>query len=259
MDTTPTDSTAERDQRVNDVVARILARSGTALASTAGQDSSGDAGALEREARAGTRRVDTGASDREDISEVEYRQVRLEKVVLVGLRTTQSEEEAENSLRELAALAETAGSRVLDGIIQRRMKPDPATYLGSGKARELADIVRAVEADTVIVDEELAPSQRRGLEDVVDAKVVDRTALILDIFAQHAKSREGKAQVELAQLEYLLPRLRGWGESMSRQAGGRVAGGAGIGSRVPGETMHQSFTPPALVSAVSLAQQPSRM
>ena len=236
MDTTPTDSTAERDQRVNDVVARILARSGTALASTAGQDSSGDAGALEREARAGTRRVDTGASDREDISEVEYRQVRLEKVVLVGLRTTQSEEEAENSLRELAALAETAGSRVLDGIIQRRMKPDPATYLGSGKARELADIVRAVEADTVIVDEELAPSQRRGLEDVVDAKVVDRTALILDIFAQHAKSREGKAQVELAQLEYLLPRLRGWGESMSRQAGGRVAGGAGIGSRGPGET-----------------------
>ena len=239
MDTTSADSTTEaneRDQRVNDVVARILARSGTALASTAGQDSSGDAGALEREARAGTRRVDTGASDREDISEVEYRQVRLEKVVLVGLRTTQSEEEAENSLRELAALAETAGSRVLDGIIQRRMKPDPATYLGSGKARELADIVRSVEADTVIVDEELAPSQRRGLEDVVDAKVVDRTALILDIFAQHAKSREGKAQVELAQLEYLLPRLRGWGESMSRQAGGRVAGGAGIGSRGPGET-----------------------
>ena len=239
MDTTPNgsdDVTARRDQRVNDVVARILARSGTALASTSGQDHSGDAGELEREARAGTRRVDTGASDRDDISEVEYRQVRLEKVVLVGLRTTQSEEEAENSLRELAALAETAGSRVLDGIIQRRSKPDPATYLGSGKARELAEIVRAVEADTVIVDEELAPSQRRGLEDVVDAKVVDRTALILDIFAQHAKSREGKAQVELAQLEYLLPRLRGWGESMSRQAGGRVARGAGIGSRGPGET-----------------------
>ena len=93
MDTTPTESTAsvqERDQRVNDVVARILARSGTALASTEGQDNSGDAGALEREARAGTRRVDTGASDREDISEVEYRQVRLEKVVLVGLRTTRA-------------------------------------------------------------------------------------------------------------------------------------------------------------------------
>ena len=106
MDTTPNgsdDATARRDQRVNDVVARILARSGTALASTSGQDHSGDAGELEREARAGTRRVDTGASDRDDISEVEYRQVRLEKVVLVGLRTTQSEEEAENSLRELAA------------------------------------------------------------------------------------------------------------------------------------------------------------
>ena len=223
-------------QRANDVVARILARRGTALESTAGQDHSADAGALEREARAGTRRIQGYANDREEISEVEYRQVRLEKVVLVGLRTTQTEEEVETSLRELAALAQTAGSQVLDAVVQKRVKPDPATYLGSGKAKELAGIVRAVEADTVIVDEELAPSQRRGLEDVVDAKVVDRTALILDIFAQHAKSREGKAQVELAQLEYLLPRLRGWGDSMSRQAGGRVAGGAGIGSRGPGET-----------------------
>jgi GTP-binding protein HflX len=88
----------------------------------------------------------------------------------------------------------------------------------------------------VICDGELAPGQRRALEDVVKVKVIDRTALILDIFAQHAKSREGKAQVELAQLQYLLPRLRGWGESMSRQAGGRVAGGEGIGSRGPGET-----------------------
>ena len=235
---TPTQSGDDeaRDARIDEVVARILSRQAQALSSTAGQDRSGDAGAMEREARAATRRVDTSASDRADISEVEYRQVRLERVVLVGLRTTQSEEEAENSLRELAALAETAGSRVMDGVIQRRSLPDPATYLGSGKAKELADIVRAHEADTVIVNEELAPSQRRGLEDVVDAKVVDRTALILDIFAQHAKSREGKAQVELAQLEYLLPRLRGWGESMSRQAGGRVAGGAGIGSRGPGET-----------------------
>lgn len=240
MDTTHTgadSSKEERDQRVNDVVARILARSGTALASTSGQDTSQDAGDLEREARAGTRRVDTGASDREDISEVEYRQVRLEKVVLVGLRTTQSEEEAENSLRELAALAETAGSRVLDGIIQRRMKPDPATYLGSGKARELADIVAVNEADTIIVDDDLPPSQRRALEDATKVKVVDRTAVILDIFAQHATSREGKAQVELAQLEYMLPRLRGWGGSLSRQAGGRAAGAdAGIGSRGPGET-----------------------
>src|SRR5699024_4916224 len=138
---------------------------------------------------------------------------------------------------ELAALAETAGSVVLDGMLQRRSAPDPGTYLGSGKAAELADVVAATHADTVIVDSELAPSQRRGLADVIKVKVIDRTALILDIFAQHAKSREGKAQVELAQLEYLLPRLRGWGESMSRQAGGRVAaGGAGMGSRGPGET-----------------------
>jgi GTP-binding protein HflX len=140
------------------------------------------------------------------------------------------------SLLELAALAETAGSVVLDGLLQRRPHPDPSTYLGSGKAEELADLVAESGADTVVVDGELSPSQRRSLEDVVKVKVIDRTALILDIFAQHARSKEGKAQVELAQLEYLLPRLRGWGESMSRQAGGRVAGGAGIGSRGPGET-----------------------
>jgi GTPase len=144
--------------------------------------------------------------------------------------------DAENSLRELAALAETAGSRVLDGVLQRRTNPDPATFLGSGKADDLRGVVASAEADTVICDGELSPSQRRGLEDVVKVKVIDRTALILDIFAQHAKSKEGKAQVELAQYEYLLPRLRGWGDSMSRQAGGRVAGGAGIGSRGPGET-----------------------
>ena len=126
--------------------------------------------------------------------------------------------------------------QLTDGLLQRRPHPDAGTYLGSGKAVELADLVAAVEADTVIVDGDLAPSQRRALEDIVKVKVIDRTALILDIFAQHARSKEGKAQVELAQLEYLLPRLRGWGESMSRQAGGRVAAGAGIGSRGPGET-----------------------
>ena len=130
-------------------------------------------------------------------------------------------------MRELAALAETAGSEVLDGLIQRRSHPDNATYLGKGKAQELRDIVIAEGADTVICDTELAPSQRRALEDVVKVKVIDRTALILDIFAQHAKSKEGKAQVELAQMQYLLPRLRGWGESMSRQAGGQV-GGVGL-------------------------------
>lgn len=188
------------------------------------------------EERRATRRVQGLSTELEDISVVEYRQLRLERVVLAGLWSDGTAEQAENSLRELAALAETAGSEVLDGVIQRRVKPDPGTYFGSGKATELRDIVNEVGADTVIVDSELAPSQRRGLEDVIKVKVIDRTALILDIFAQHAKSREGKAQVELAQLEYLLPRLRGWGESMSRQAGGQVAGGAGIGSRGPGET-----------------------
>lgn len=183
------------------------------------------------------RRVTGLSTELEDVTEVEYRQLRLEKVVLAGIWYEGTLVEAENSLQELAALAETAGSQVLDGALQRRAKPDPGTYFGSGKAQELRDVVVATGADTVIVDTELAPSQRRGLEDIVKVKVIDRTALILDIFAQHAKSREGKAQVELAQLEYLLPRLRGWGESMSRQAGGQVgSAGAGMGSRGPGET-----------------------
>lgn len=155
--------------------------------------------------------------------------------MLIGIHPHGSVDFAENSLRELAALAETAGAVVLDGLLQRRSFPDPSTFLGKGKAQELRDIVAALGADTVIADTELAPSQRRALEDVVKVKVIDRTAVILDIFSQHAKSREGKAQVELAQLEYLLPRLRGWGESMSRQAGGQVGAGVGMGSRGPGE------------------------
>ena len=191
----------------------------------------------DREDRAALRRVVGLSTELEDVTEVEYRQLRLENVVLVGVHPQGQQEEAENSLRELSALAETAGAVVLDGVLQRRPNPDPATYIGSGKAQELRDIVASVGADTVIVDTELAPSQRRALEDVVKVKVIDRTTVILDIFSQHAKSREGKAQVELAQLEYLLPRLRGWGDSMSRQAGGQVgAGGAGMGSRGPGET-----------------------
>ncbi|MDR2379495.1 MAG: GTPase HflX [Bifidobacteriaceae bacterium] len=192
---------------------------------------------LEREERAALRRVAGLATELEDVSEVEYRQLRLERVVLVGLYgQATTRQEAEKSLRELAALAETAGAEVLDGLLQRRARPDVSTYLGSGKAAELAELVKELGADTVVADSELSPSQRRALEDVVKVKVIDRTAVILDIFAAHAKSKEGRAQVELAQLEYLLPRLRGWGESMSRQAGGRVAGGAGIGSRGPGET-----------------------
>ncbi|HLK00023.1 MAG TPA: GTPase HflX [Streptosporangiaceae bacterium] len=182
------------------------------------------------------RRVAGLSTELQDVSEVEYRALRLERVVLIGVWTEGSLADAELSLRELSRLAETAGSEVLEGLIQRRGQVDAATYVGSGKARELAGIVAATGADTVICDGELSPSQLRQLEGVVKVKVIDRTALILDIFAQHARSREGKAQVELAQLQYLLPRLRGWGETLSRQAGGRVAGGGGIGTRGPGET-----------------------
>jgi len=182
------------------------------------------------------RRVQGFSTQLQDISEAEYRELQLERVVLVGVWTEGSAEMAENSLEERKALAETAGSEVLDGLIQRRDKADPSTYIGSGKVAQLRQVVVSTGADTVICDGELSPSQLRTLEDKLKVKVVDRTALILDIFAQHAKSREGKAQVELAQISYLLPRLRGWGDSLSRQAGGRAAGGAGIGGRGPGET-----------------------
>jgi GTP-binding protein HflX len=193
-------------------------------------------GELDLEDRHALRRVAGLSTELTDITEVEYRALRLERVVLIGVWTEGTLASAENSLAELSRLAETAGSVVLDGLIQRRSRVDTATYVGSGKARELAGIVASTGADTVICDGELSPSQLRRLEGVVKVKVIDRTALILDIFAQHAKSREGKSQVELAQLQYMLPRLRGWGESLSRQAGGRVAGGGGIGTRGPGET-----------------------
>jgi len=193
-------------------------------------------GELDLADRHALRRVAGLSTELTDITEVEYRALRLERVVLIGVWTEGTLASAENSLRELSRLAETAGSVVLDGLVQRRGRPDPATYVGAGKAAELAALVTATGADTVICDNELTPGQLRRLEGVVKVKVIDRTALILDIFAQHARSKEGKAQVELAQLQYLLPRLRGWGESLSRQAGGRVAGGGGIGTRGPGET-----------------------
>ncbi|MDT5408468.1 MAG: GTPase [Mycobacterium sp.] len=194
-------------------------------------------GELALDDRAALRRVAGLSTELADISEVEYRQLRLERVVLVGVWTDGSAADADASLAELAALAETAGSEVLEGMVQRRSKPDPATYIGSGKAAELRDVVLATGADTVICDGELSPAQLNALEKAVKVKVIDRTALILDIFAQHATSREGKAQVSLAQMEYMLPRLRGWGESMSRQAGGRAGGsGGGVGLRGPGET-----------------------
>ena len=179
--------------------------------------------------RQALRRVAGLSTELQDVTDAEYRQLRLEKVVLVGVWTQGTALDAENSLKELAALAETAGSQVMEGLIQRRDKADSATFIGSGKVIEVREAVVATGADTVVCDGELSPAQLRTLEQKVKVKVIDRTALILDIFAQHAKSREGKAQVELAQMSYMLPRLRGWGDSLSRQAGG-------IGGRGPGET-----------------------
>src|SRR6201990_855670 len=193
-------------------------------------------GELALDDRAALRRVAGLSTELADISEVEYRQLRLERVVLVGVWTDGSAADADASLAELAALAETAGSEVLEGMVQRRSKPDPSTYIGSGKAQELRDVVVATGADTVICDGELSPAQLNALEKAVKGEGGDRPALILDIFAQHATSREGKAQVAYAQMEYMLPRLRGWGESMSRQGGGAGGSGGGVGTRGARET-----------------------
>lgn len=179
--------------------------------------------------RQALRRVSGLSTELQDVNDAEYRQLRLEKVVLVGVWTEGTAVQVENSMKELAALAETAGSQVMEGFIQRRDRADPSTFIGSGKVQEVRQSVIATGADTVVCDGELSPAQLRSLESKLKVKVIDRTALILDIFAQHAKSREGKAQVELAQMSYMLPRLRGWGDSLSRQAGG-------IGGRGPGET-----------------------
>ncbi len=186
--------------------------------------------------RISLRRVAGMSTQLTDITEVEYRELQLERVVLVSVWTTGSQVDADNAMAELKLLAETAGSDVLDGVVQKRSSPDPATFIGRGKVDELRELVVATGADTVICDGELEPAQLRNLEDRVGVKVIDRTALILDIFATHARSAEGKAQVELAQLQYLRQRLRGWGGNLSRQAGGRAAAGAGIGGRGPGET-----------------------
>ncbi len=214
---------AEREQRL-----RGTRHAGWSAAPTTGE--------LQLEDRSSLRRVAGLSTELTDITEVEYRQLRLERVVLVGVWTSGTAAQADASMAELALLAETAGSQVLEALIQRRDKPDPATYIGSGKAEELRAVVLDSGADTVICDGELTPAQLTALEKVVKVKVIDRTALILDIFAQHATSSEGKAQVALAQMEYMLPRLRGWGESMSRQAGGRAGSNGGVGLRGPGET-----------------------
>ncbi len=162
-------------------------------------------------------------------TEVDLGVVR-QRALLVGTGYgTRSVEEAEASLEELALLADTAGAVPVETVLQRRDTPHPATYIGSGKANELRDLADAADIDVVVFDDELTPAQQRNLEKLFERDVVDRVALILDIFAQHATSQEGMVQVELAQLRYRLPRLRGRGLQLSQQAGG-------IGTRGPGET-----------------------
>ena len=180
------------------------------------------------------------SQDAEDIYEVEYRKLRLEQVILVGVWTEGTVAEVEAAMDELALLTETAGAEVVEALYQKRDRPDPSTYIGRGKVAELKDIITATGADTVICDGELQPGQLTALEKALNTKVIDRTMLILDIFAQHAKSKEGKAQVELAQLEYLYTHTRGWGGSLSRQAGGRAGSNGGVGLRGPGEKKIES-------------------
>ncbi len=209
-----------------------------------GEDQSGllapTVGELDLEARNALRRASREttirSADAEDITEVEYRKLRLEQVILVGVWTEGTTAEIEATMQELAALTETAGAEVLETLYQKRDRPDPGTYIGSGKVAELKDVIAATGADTVICDGELTPGQLVALETALNTKVIDRTMLILDIFAQHAKSKEGKAQVSLAQMEYLYTRVRGWGTSLSRQAGGRAGSNGGVGLRGPGET-----------------------
>ncbi|WP_342319895.1 GTPase HflX [Corynebacterium mayonis] len=197
-------------------------------------------GALDLEERNAFRRVardkELHAQDTEERYDVEYRKLRLEQVILVGVWTEGTTAEVEATMAELAALAETAGAEVVDLLYQKRDKPDPGTYIGTGKVKELKEIVEATGADTVVFDGELSPGQLVALEKALGKKVIDRTMLILDIFAQHAKSNEGKAQVSLAQMEYLFTRTRGWGGNLSRQAGGRAGSNGGVGLRGPGET-----------------------
>lgn len=162
----------------------------------------------------------------------------LAAVELTGEDTLWS---ADDSLAELASLARTAGAEVLGTMVQRLRRPDATYYMGKGRANELAELRRELDLDLIILDDELSPSQQRNLESITDTRVIDRTALILDIFAQHARTREGQLQVELAQLEYRLPRLSGSGRGLSRVGGGsRGSGGGGVGGAIgvrgPGET-----------------------
>jgi GTPase len=153
-----------------------------------------------------------------------------ERIILVGvILADRDASEVESALDELALLVASARADVVGRVVQRRDRPEPATYLGRGKVDELAALSRELDADTVVFDDELSPAQQRNLERMLGRTAIDRTAVILDIFAQNARSPEGRAQVELALLRYRLPRLRGRGQSLSQQAGG-------IGTRGPGET-----------------------
>ena len=167
----------------------------------------------------------------------------LQRAYLVAVESNEDEKlwSVEDSLNELATLARTAGAEVVGTMVQRLHRPDVATYLGKGRLQELAELEKQAGFDLVIFNDELSPSQQRNLEKILHARVLDRTALILDIFAQHAHTREGRLQVELAQLEYRLPRLTGRGTELSRLGGGTRSAGAGgvggaIGVRGPGET-----------------------
>ncbi len=155
---------------------------------------------------------------------------KKERAILVGLQlVSQSETEVKNSLSELELLLQTAGGQAVAKVIQKKEAPSPRTYIGSGKAQELSAMAKRLQADLIVFDDELSPTQQRNLEELIDLKIIDRTTLILDIFAQHAHSKAGKLQVEMAQLNYRLPRLRGRGVDLSRLGGG-------IGTRGPGET-----------------------
>jgi GTP-binding protein HflX len=163
--------------------------------------------------------------------------VLRQRALLVGTGIgTRDAEAAEASLEELALLVDTAGADPVELVLQRRDTPDPATYIGSGKAKELQELAEVLDVDLVVFDDELTPAQQRNLEKLFEVDVVDRVALILDIFAQHARSQEGMVQVELAQLRYRLPRLRGRGLQLSQQGAGGGARGGLVGTRGPGET-----------------------
>ncbi|PLR77106.1 GTPase HflX [Bacillus sp. V3-13] len=158
----------------------------------------------------------------------------FEKVILLGCQTGDDDDlRFQYSMDELASLTETAKGKVLVSVVQKRERVHPSTYIGKGKIEELKALEKEFEADIIVCNDELSPSQLRNLSAQLDARVIDRTQLILDIFAQRARSKEGKLQVELAQLQYLLPRLAGRGIEMSRL-------GAGIGTRGPGETKLES-------------------